>query len=29
VVARIRYRVWGKLDACTMPTADQRAHMLP
>lgn len=29
VVARVRYRVWGKLDACTMPTADQRAHMLP
>lgn len=29
VIARIRYRVWGKFDACTIPTTDQRAHMLP
>jgi predicted DCC family thiol-disulfide oxidoreductase YuxK len=29
VVARVRYRVWGKFDACTRPTADQRAQLLP
>ena len=29
VIARVRYRVWGKLDACTLPTADNLAHMLP
>ncbi|MGN6105941.1 MAG: thiol-disulfide oxidoreductase DCC family protein, partial [Kofleriaceae bacterium] len=29
LVARIRYRVWGKLDTCTRPTADERAHLLP
>ncbi|HEY5951346.1 MAG TPA: DCC1-like thiol-disulfide oxidoreductase family protein [Kofleriaceae bacterium] len=29
VIARIRYRVWGKLDSCQRPTADQRAHLLP
>jgi predicted DCC family thiol-disulfide oxidoreductase YuxK len=29
VIARVRYRVWGKLDACTLPTADERAHLLP
>ena len=29
VIARIRYRVWGKFDACTIPTTEQRAHMLP
>jgi len=28
-LARIRYRVWGKFDACTRPSADQRAHILP
>lgn len=28
-IARIRYRVWGKFDACTLPTADERAHLLP
>ena len=29
VIARIRYRVWGKFDACTLPTVEQRAHLLP
>jgi predicted DCC family thiol-disulfide oxidoreductase YuxK len=29
VIARIRYRVWGKFDACTLPTTEQRAHLLP
>lgn len=29
VIARIRYRVWGRFDACTMPTTAQRAHLLP
>jgi predicted DCC family thiol-disulfide oxidoreductase YuxK len=28
-IARIRYRVWGKFDACTLPTTEQRAHLLP
>ena len=29
VVARIRYRVWGKYDTCTLPTVEERAHLLP
>ena len=29
VIARIRYRVWGKFDSCQRPTEDQRAHLLP
>lgn len=29
VIARIRYRVWGKFDSCQRPTADQRAKLLP
>lgn len=29
VIARIRYRVWGKYDACRLPTTDERAHLLP
>jgi predicted DCC family thiol-disulfide oxidoreductase YuxK len=29
VIARIRYRVWGKFDSCQRPTQDQRAHLLP
>lgn len=29
LIARIRYRVWGKLDSCTRPTADNLAHLLP
>lgn len=28
-VARIRYRVWGRYDACRRPTADERAQLLP
>ena len=27
-IARIRYRVWGKLDACELPAPDQRARFL-
>ena len=29
VVARIRYRVWGKLETCRVPTPDQRDRFLP
>ena len=29
VVARIRYRVWGKFDSCQLPTTDERARLLP
>lgn len=29
LIARIRYRVWGKFDTCRLPTADERAHLLP
>jgi predicted DCC family thiol-disulfide oxidoreductase YuxK len=29
LIARIRYRVWGKFDTCTIPTTEQRAHLLP
>lgn len=28
-VARIRYRVWGKLDTCTAPTAGDASRLLP
>ncbi len=28
-VAKIRYRVWGKVTACTLPTKEQRAQFLP
>ncbi len=28
-VARVRYRIWGKLDACRMPTATERELFLP
>ncbi len=27
--ARIRYRVFGRLDACVLPTGDQRGRFLP
>jgi predicted DCC family thiol-disulfide oxidoreductase YuxK len=27
-VARVRYEVWGKLDACRVPTPDQRERFL-
>ena len=29
LIARIRYRVWGKYDACRLPTTDERAKLLP
>lgn len=29
LVAKIRYRVWGKLDSCRVPTPDERARFLP
>lgn len=29
LIARIRYRVWGKYDTCQRPTADQKAKLLP
>lgn len=29
VVARVRYRIWGKFDACRLPSADERAQLLP
>lgn len=28
LVARLRYRIWGKVDACELPTPEQRAHLL-
>jgi len=28
VIARIRYRVWGKVDACELPSPEQRARFL-
>jgi predicted DCC family thiol-disulfide oxidoreductase YuxK len=28
LVARVRYRVWGRTDACTLPAPDQRALFL-
>lgn len=29
LIARVRYRIWGKADACALPTAAQRARLLP
>jgi predicted DCC family thiol-disulfide oxidoreductase YuxK len=29
VIARIRYRVWGRADACELAPPDQRARFLP
>ncbi len=29
LVARFRYRVWGKLDACRVPTLGERARFFP
>lgn len=29
VIARVRYRVWGKYDTCQLPTTDERAKLLP
>lgn len=28
LIARIRYRIWGRYDACPLPTAAERAHFL-
>ena len=28
-IARVRYRVWGRLDRCRVPTTDERAKLLP
>jgi predicted DCC family thiol-disulfide oxidoreductase YuxK len=28
LIARIRYRVWGKTDACELPAPDERARFL-
>jgi len=29
VIARFRIRIWGKADACALPTAEDRARLLP
>lgn len=29
VVAALRYRIWGQLDACRLPSPDERARFLP
>ena len=29
IIARVRYRIWGKLDACRVPTPEERAQFLP
>jgi predicted DCC family thiol-disulfide oxidoreductase YuxK len=29
IVAKIRYRIWGRADACELPSPDQRARFLP
>ena len=29
LIARNRYRIFGKYDACTLPTTDERAKLLP
>jgi predicted DCC family thiol-disulfide oxidoreductase YuxK len=29
LVARVRYRVWGKLDTCQVPSTAERALLLP
>ncbi|MGC1462227.1 MAG: DCC1-like thiol-disulfide oxidoreductase family protein [Terracidiphilus sp.] len=28
VVARLRYRIWGRLESCPIPTAEERARFL-
>lgn len=28
-IARIRYRIWGRADACELPSPEQRARFLP
>jgi predicted DCC family thiol-disulfide oxidoreductase YuxK len=29
VIARIRYRVWGRADECTLPSPEQRVRFMP
>jgi predicted DCC family thiol-disulfide oxidoreductase YuxK len=29
LVARVRYRVWGRFDACKVPEAEDRSRLLP
>lgn len=29
LIARLRFRIWGRADACAMPTAATRARVLP
>jgi predicted DCC family thiol-disulfide oxidoreductase YuxK len=29
IVAKLRYRLFGRYDTCTIPTTDQRARLLP
>ena len=29
LIARIRYRVWGRADECTLPSPEQRARFMP
>jgi predicted DCC family thiol-disulfide oxidoreductase YuxK len=29
LVARLRYRIWGTVDECRLPTAEDRARLLP
>jgi len=29
LVAALRYRLWGRADACTLPAPDERARFLP
>jgi predicted DCC family thiol-disulfide oxidoreductase YuxK len=29
LIARLRYRIWGKLDSCQRPSVEQQAKLLP
>jgi predicted DCC family thiol-disulfide oxidoreductase YuxK len=29
LVARVRYRIWGRFDRCRVPTATERERFLP
>ncbi|MFT3695585.1 MAG: DCC1-like thiol-disulfide oxidoreductase family protein [Kofleriaceae bacterium] len=29
LIARLRYRIWGRADECTLPSPEQRARFLP
>lgn len=29
LIAKVRYRVWGRVDACELPAPEQRARFLP